>query len=124
MKRNKMTREAIKIIRELGFEKIGTSFFTAGIGEEDNKKILEQLKPNHFTPNGNRSIFFGHMYPNTGVDAFWYATSDVRGTYRGYRCRTEYTSYDVGNIFASAKTCLECAEKFKNNYLTLEYNCR
>jgi len=120
---NEMAKDVVMLIEELGFIKIGKSFFDAPVGEEDNKNIIEHLKPNHFSPHGHRTIFFAHMYPDTPKE-FWYATSDVRGTYRGYRCRREDYSHDAGNIFASAKTCLECAEKFKNNYLTLKYNRR
>ena len=121
MKENKMNKESVRLLEKLGFEKVGGSFFTAPLSEEDNKNILDNLKPDHFTPNGHRSIFFGHMYPNTEKE-FWYATSDVRGTFRGYRCRNEYDGYDTGNIFASAKTLLKCTEKFIKNYTDLKYN--
>ena len=123
MSENKMDIKSIDLIEKLGFKKISESFFTADIGEADRENILNSMKPNHFTPDGYRSLFFAHMYPDTEKE-FWYATSDVRGTYRGYRCRTEDNSCDAGNIFANAKNCIECAEKFKENYLSLEYNRR
>ena len=121
MTENKLAKNIIKMLEDIGFIKYDESFFVADIGADDLKNILERLSPNHFSPNGNRSLFVAHMYPNTEKE-FWYATSDVRGTYRGYRCRNETNSYDTGNIFASGKTCLECVERFIDKYITLSYN--
>jgi len=121
MTENKIAKNVIKMLEDIGFIKQGESFFVADIGTDDLKNILERISPNHFSPNGNRSLFLGHMYPNTEKE-FWYATSNIQGTYRGYRCRNTYNSYDTGNIFASGKTCLECVERFIDNYITLSYN--
>jgi len=121
MTENKIAKNVTKMLEDIGFIKQGESFFVADIGTDDLKNILERISPNHFSPNGNRSLFLAHMYLNR-KDEFWYATSNIRGTYRGYRCRNTYDSYDTGNIFASGKTCLECVESFIDRYITLSYN--
>lgn len=118
--------EIISLMESAGFaleisdpdtEKLLTSlFFTIPISPDDLKNTLARLAPNHFTPRGYRSVAVFTSY----------VTSNIRGTFRGYKCRNEYSDYDTSNIFAYTSngndTPVENVRLFLEMYKNLQYN--
>jgi hypothetical protein len=98
----------------------GTSqvFFTIPLSSDDLAKTMQRMGKNHFQPLGYRnvSIFAG------------YVTSDIRGTFRGYKCRNSYDSHDTSNIFAYTHNDnddpIGNTKLFIEKYSHLEYNVR
>ena len=91
-------------------------FFTIPLSQDDLNKTMKRIGKNHFTPRGYRSVSIFSRY----------ATSDIRGTFRGYRCRNETQDYDVSNIFAYVKgdNIVEHTKAFLEAYNNLDYNIR
>ena len=92
--------------------------FTTPIREDDVKAVQAYLKPDHFTPQYQyRSV---HLMSHW--QGGWYCTSDIRGVYRGYKCRRSWEDHDTGNIFAHHANPLECARLWLEAYRKLDYN--
>ena len=120
-----MDNESKELLESAGFNLehfTDTSmYFTKELEIQDKQYAIEHLLPNHFTPNKWRSVFVAQMYPNNAGE-FWYVTSVVGGTYRGYRCRNRSTDFTTANIFASGKTCLSAVTAWLRNYKDSRYN--
>ena len=120
-----MDTDSVKLLTDAGFQ--CHSFTETGMffwkeAEEGDKEIaIINLLPDHFVPNSWRSVYIACMYEGTAGE-FWYATSNIRGTFRGYRCRNIQTDFDTSNIFASGKTCFSAVSKWLDNYKNSRYN--
>ncbi len=115
----KIDDESMAMLRGL----IGSSGVHAfrDLDATDRRNIADRLAPDHFSPNGTRGLFIGRCRPGKSGHRF-YATSHVRGEFRGFRRRNMCHDFDAGNIFASGKTVRECAANFVEAYSSLEYN--
>jgi hypothetical protein len=90
-------------------------FENESINPADLKVTLEKIAPNHFKPNSNhRGVFVGHIVHST--TDFWYFSSYIRGTYRGYRCKNSYDWQDAGHVGASDVNLSQAVDKFVQNY--------
>ena len=92
-------------------------FATIPLSDRDMANVKAHLAPDHFESQyGYRSVF---ITPHMGG---FYATSHIRGEYRGYKCRSVSRDYDAGNIFATGKTWEEVTRNFLAAYAELKYN--
>ena len=90
---------------------------SAAAHAKDMANVKAHLAPAHFEPRyGYRSVFI------TPYMEGFYATSHIRGEYRGYKCRNVSGDYDAGNIFATGKTWEEVTRNFLAAYAELKYN--
>jgi hypothetical protein len=101
----------------------GIIFFTRPIESDDLENVLNHispnpLKPNHFKPDGYRYAFFGQ-----DVNGHIYVTSNLSGTYRGYRCKNT-CSMTFGNVFSygSFTDILSATKQFVKDYTNRNYN--
>ena len=117
-----MDNESRELLEGLGFTG-KDNYLTAPIAEDDLENTINYLKPHHFTPAFGyyRGVFIAAPLEGS-ENQFWYVTSNIRGNFRGYRCRTITHDYDTSNIFASGKTCLEAVTKWVHNYTNRIYN--
>ena len=113
--------EAIRLLSSIGFElhdENGIFFFIRPLESDDLENVVNHLNPGHFTPSyGYRSCFIGEVH-----NGHYYVTSNIRGKYRGYRCRRVQDYFDAGNMFASSDTLIEAVQNFVRVYLAREYN--
>lgn len=90
--------------------------FDIPLSTEDREKTVLNMGKNHFSPSGYRSVAIFASY----------VTSDIRGTFRGYRCKNSYDGYDTSNIFAYTHNGndnpVENTKLFLEKYSRLEYN--
>ena len=93
---------------------------TKAINPEDLSHVKKIVGKNHFEPRGYRYLFIGTTRMAQGGNGY-YATSNINGDYRGYKCRYSYDR-DIANIFASGYTLEECVNNFIDKYNRLEYN--
>jgi hypothetical protein len=96
-------------------------WFTSHISEQEYKNTKKFVGKNHFKVYGYRGLFIGECFLSNDRGIGYYATSHIRGDYRGYKCQYEYTK-DILNIFASGKTLEDCINSFIEKYNKLEYN--
>lgn len=121
-----MDNQSITLLKTAGFKRDTevSTYFWRELESDDRDMAIRHLLPNHFAPLYDyRGVFIAHMYEGQGDKEFWYATSHIRGTYRGYRCQREDTC-DTANIFASGKTCLIAITDWLINYNNRSYNGR
>jgi hypothetical protein len=122
-----MDKESVVLLQTAGFHQDTemSNYFWRELEPDDRDMAIRHVLPNHFTPSYNfRGVFIAHMYENDKEREFWYATSNIRGTYRGYRCHNEYGDFDTANIFTSGKTCLDTVTMWLENYIKRRYNQR
>jgi len=88
------------------------------IHPNDIHRAINALAPHHFQASSTRGAYVAHMYADDPEKSFWYITSNLRGDYRGYKCRNVTQDFDTANIFGSGKTFLDAATAFVENYKT------
>ena len=119
-----MNKTEIEKMETIGFFLTDTSSYldsdslwlsTKEVNSNDRCRAIGQLYPNHFSPTFNRGAFVAHMYEGTDKD-FWYITSNLRGNYRGYRCRTTISDFDTCNVLGSGKSLEQAVDKFVEEY--------
>lgn len=81
----------------------------------------------HFTPTFRQVSVQGPTHgrqpDGTRTPTFFYVTSCIHGTMRGYRCRHTYDT-QVANIFARAPTKRAAVIEWIRKYQAKEYNVR
>lgn len=92
--------------------------FTTPLREDDLAAVIAHLAPDHFAPQYDyRSV---HLMKHW--QGGWYCTSNIRGRYRGHRCRNVSGDWNAGNIFTHHINPLECARLWIEAYHNLKYN--
>jgi hypothetical protein len=110
-----------KLMAEIGFFRetyVGQDDILAywrDVEDWDRENVINHLKPHHFVSTMQRMAFVANGY----------VTSNIRGTFRGYRCRNSYDGYDAGNIFAHSNNTgdiILAVQNFVIAYKNKKYN--